>query len=106
MSDNRHDKLDSLLRSRRVEAASPDLAQRIILKARGLPQVRNFSLWQSVRQLFAEFRLPKPGYVLASALIIGMLVGFSTTPDDSSIKEASSSTAQLYLSLSGDEDLL
>ena len=104
MSDNRHDKLDSLLRSRRVEAASPDLAQRIILKARGLPQVRNISLWQSVRQLFAEFRLPKPGYVLASALIIGMLVGFSTTPDDSSIQDAGSSTAQLYLF--GDEDLL
>jgi hypothetical protein len=104
MSDNRHDKLDSLLRSRRVEAASPDLAQQIILKARGLPQVRNISLWQSVRQLFAEFRLPKPGYVLASALIIGMLVGFSTAPDNSSIKEASSSTIPLYLS--GDEDLL
>lgn len=104
MSDNRHDKLDSLLRSRRVEAGSPDLARRIILKARGLPQVRNISLWQWVSQLFAEFRLPKPGYVLASALIIGMLVGFSTTPDNSSVEEGSSSTAQLYLF--GDEDLL
>ena len=57
-----------------------------------------------MRQLFAEFHLPKPGYVLASALIIGMLVGFSTAPDNSSIKEVNSSTAQLYLS--GDEDLL
>ena len=104
MSDNRDDKLDSMLRSRRVEPASPDLAPRIILKARGLPQVQNISLWQSVRQLFAEFHLPKPGYVLASALIIGMLVGFSTAPDNSSIKEVNSSTAQLYLS--GDEDLL
>ncbi|MGE5306927.1 MAG: hypothetical protein ACM3TN_26785 [Alphaproteobacteria bacterium] len=104
MSDNRDDKLDSMLRSRRVEPASPDLAQRIVLKASVLPQIQNVSLWQSVRQLFAEFHLPKPGYVLASALIIGMLVGFSTAPDNSSIKEANSSTAQLYLS--GDEDLL
>jgi hypothetical protein len=104
MSDNRDDKLDSMLRSRRFEPASADLAQRIILKARGVPQVQNISLWQSVRQLFAEFRLPKPGYVLASALIIGMLVGFSTAPDNSPIPEANSSTAQLYLS--GDEDLL
>jgi len=104
MSDKRDDKLDSMLRSRRIEPASLDLAQRIILTARGLPQVQNISLWQSVRQLFAEFRLPKPGYVLASALIIGMLVGFNTAPENSSIKEANSSTAQLYLS--GDEDLL
>jgi hypothetical protein len=104
MSDNRDDKLDLMLRSRRVKPASPDLAQRIILKARGVPRVWNISLWQSVGQLFAEFHLPKPGYVLASALIIGMLVGFSTAPDNSSIKEVNSSTAQLYLS--GDEDLL
>jgi len=104
MSDKRDDKLDSMLRLRRFEPASPDLAQRIIFKARGVPQVNNISLWQSVRQLFAEFRLPKPGYVLASALIIGMLVGFSTAPDNSSIQDASSSTANLYLS--GDEDLL
>ncbi len=104
MSDNRDDKLDSMLRSRRVEPASPDLAQRIILKSRGLPQVRNISLWQSVRQLFAEFHLPKPGYVLASALIIGMVVGFSTAPDNSSTKDVNSSTAQIYLF--GDEDLL
>lgn len=104
MSDNRDDKLDSMLRSRRVEPAGPDLAQRIILKARGLPQVQNIPIWQSVRQLFAEFHLPKPGYVLASALIIGMVVGFSTAPDNSSIKEGNSSAAQFYLF--GDEDLL
>ena len=36
------------------------------------------SLWQSVRQLFAEFHLPKPGYVLASALVLGMVLDFST----------------------------
>ena len=104
MGDNRDDKLDSMLRSRRVEPASPDLAQRIILKAGNLPQVENVPLWQSVRQLFAELHLPKPGYVLAAALIVGILVGFSTAPDNSSIKEGNASTAQL--NLFGDEDLL
>ena len=67
-------------RSRRVEPASPDLAQRIILKAQSLPQNQTLSLWQWLRQLFAEFHLPKPAYVLASALVLGMIVGFST-PD-------------------------
>jgi hypothetical protein len=104
MSDNRDDKLDSLLRSRRVEPASADLPQRIIFKARSLPQVRSVSLWQSVRQLFAEFRLPKPGYVLASALILGMLLGFNIAPDHSSLNEANSQAAQSFLS--GDEELL
>jgi hypothetical protein len=104
MNDNRDDKLDAMLRSRRVEPASADLAQRIILTARGLPQVHNISLWQSVRQLFAEFRLPKPGYVLASALIIGMLVGFNIAPDHSSLNETNSQAAQSFFS--GDEELL
>lgn len=104
MSDHHDEKLDSLLRSRRVEPAGPDLAQRIILKAQGLPQVQNISLWQLLRQLFAEFHLPKPGYVLASALILGMLVGFNTVPDNSSVNEANSSSTPGFLS--GDEELL
>ena len=104
MSDNRDDKLDSLLRSRQLDPASSDLAQRIILMARGLPQVRSISTWQSVRQLFAEFRLPKPGYVFASALILGMLLGFNFTPDHPSVNEANSQSAQSLFS--GDEELL
>ena len=32
MSDKQDEKLDAMLRSRRFESASPDLAQRIILK--------------------------------------------------------------------------
>ena len=69
-----------MLRSRRTEAASPDLAARIILRAQGMPQVQSYSLWQSLRQLFAELHLPKPGYVLTTALVLGMFLGFSTAP--------------------------
>src|SRR6266576_1350052 len=96
MDDNRDEKLDLLLRSRRVESATPDLAQRIILQARQLPQNKTFSLWQWLRELCVEFHLPKPAYVLATALIFGLVIGFSTPPDTTSVANdsASSATAQ------------
>ena len=104
MSQNDEEKLDSMLRSRRSRAASPDLAARIILKAQGLEQVRNVPLWQWLGQSFAEFHLPKPGYVLASALVLGMVVGFSTTPQDSAVNETNAQSASSFLA--GDEGLL
>jgi len=82
MSDNRDEKLDAMLRARNVGPASQDLAQRIILKAQRLPQNQTIPLWQSIRQLCAEFHLPKPAYVLASALLLGMVIGFSTSQDN------------------------
>jgi hypothetical protein len=104
MSENKDEKLASMLRSRRIEPASHDLAARIILKAQSLPQLESTSLWQAVRQLFAEFHLPKPGYVLASALILGMLLGFNTAPDHSTLNETNSQVAQSFFS--DDEELL
>lgn len=86
MSDRQDEKLDAMLRARRVEPASPDLAQRIILKAQSLPQNQTMPLWGWMRQLFAEFHLPRPAYVLACTLILGFVVGFNTplntTPAD------------------------
>ena len=81
MNDNRDEKLDNLLRSRRVEPASADLAQRIIFKAQQTPQTKTMPLWQSVRELFGEFHLPKPAYVLAGALVLGVVIGFSAPHD-------------------------
>jgi len=104
MSENQDEKLESMLRSRRTETVTPDLAERIILQAQSLPQLQNVSLWQAVRQLFAEFHLPKPGYVLASALVLGMVLGFSTAPENGQLSDASSATAQSYIA--GDEELL
>jgi hypothetical protein len=101
MSDNRDDKLDQMLRSRRLEAASPDLAQRIILKAQAIPQNKNLSLWQWIRQVCAEFHLPRPAYVLTGALIFGVVIGFSTPPD---INSVSDDNVQSFLS--ADEALL
>lgn len=104
MAENKDEKLARLLHSRQIEPASPALAARIILKAQSLPQVANVPLWQAVRQLFAEFHLPKPGYVLASALVLGMVLGFSTAPENGQLSDASSVTAQSYIA--GDEELL
>ena len=104
MSENQDEKLESMLRSRRTETVTPDLAGRIILQAQSLPQLQNVPLWQAVRQLFAEFHLPKPGYVLASALVLGMVLGFSTAPENGQLSDASSATAQSYIA--GDEELL
>src|SRR6188474_2705968 len=104
MSQDQDEKLDRMLHSRRIEPSSQDLATRIILKAQSLPQVQNLSLWQAVRQLFAEFHLPQPGYVLATALVLGMMLGFSTAPDDDQSGNPSSMAAQSYIA--GDEELL
>jgi hypothetical protein len=87
MSDKQEDKLDELLRSRRIEPSSPDLAQRIILKAQGLSQNQTVSLWEWVKELFAEFHLPRPAYVFTCTLILGFVLGFNAPlstngPDD------------------------
>jgi hypothetical protein len=103
MNDKRDDKLDLWLRQRKVTPASSDLAQKIILRAQQVPQIRPVSLWQSIRELCAEFHLPKPAYVLASALAVGLVIGFSTPQDnDLSVKDVVA--AQSFLAI--DEAML
>ena len=104
MSDNRDDKLDAMLRSRRLEPASPDLAQRIILQARQTPQIKTPLFWQSVRELFGEFHLPKPAYVLAGALVFGIVIGFSAPQETGPAIDDSGLSVQSFLS--ADEALL
>ena len=76
MSKMQDQKLEVMLKARHIEGASPDLAQRIILKAQGIPQKGAISLWQFLQQLFAEFHLAKPAYVLAATLLLGFIIGF------------------------------
>jgi hypothetical protein len=96
MGDNRDDKLESMLRSRRQPVASPDLAEQIILRAAALPQRQSVSFWRFIRELCAEFHLPKPAYVLAAALALGTVVGLSTGPDGSNGQNGDALTAQPY----------
>jgi hypothetical protein len=102
MNDERDDKLDLWLQQRKVTPASSDLAQRIILRAQQVPQIKSVSLWQSIRELCAEFHLPKPAYVLASALAVGLVIGFSTPQDNGSGKDVVA--AQSFLAI--DEAML
>jgi hypothetical protein len=85
-----------MLRARQVEPARADLAQRIILKAQSLPQNQTMPVWQWIKQLFAEFHLPKPAYVVVSALVLGIIVGFST-PDRTASKDEESASVQSFL---------
>jgi len=87
MSDAHGEKLDEMLKSRRIEPAGTELAERIILKAESLPQNHTIPPSEWIRRLFAEFHLPRPAYVVAGALIFGILVGLynplDTATDDS-----------------------
>ena len=103
MSKNEDEKLDAMLRSRRVEPPSPDLVERIILRAQSLPQSRTLTLAQWLGRLFAEFHLPRPAYVLACALVLGFVVGLSA-PSGTTAVDSDATTIQSFLY--ADEDAL
>jgi hypothetical protein len=95
--DQKEQKLESMLQSRRLEPASPDLAERIVHKARHLPQNQAVSLTQWTKGLFAEFHLPRPVYVLACALIFGFVIGFTVPQNTTPADDADSLSVQSFL---------
>ena len=78
---HRDEKIDEMLKARRIQAASPDLAQRILLKAQMTPQLQVFSLGRWIKQTFAELHLPNPAYVLAGTLMMGFVLGLNLPSD-------------------------
>ena len=104
MSDSRDEKLEAMLRSRRIEPARPDLAERIILRSQSIAQNPTITFMQWLKQLFEEFRLPKPAYVLASTLLIGFVIGFSAPLDTNTASETD--TVQVQGFLYADEGIL
>ena len=104
MSDMKDEKLDAMLKARRFEPASPNLAERIILKAQTIPQNQTISPWQWLRQLFAESHLAKPAYVLAGTLILGFVIGFSAPLGTTGANDTD--TAQTQGFLYADEGML
>lgn len=97
MSDHQDEKLEQLLRARRLDAAGPDLAERIIAKARTLPQRKYISFWQSIRELCAEFHLPQPAYVVVAALVVGIVLGFSAPEDTTTAGDEDTAMVQGFL---------
>lgn len=102
--DHKEQKLEAMLQARRFEPASPDLAERIIRQARQVPQNQTISLTQWVRRLFAEFRLPRPAYVLVSTLLVGFVVGFTIPQYTTTADDTDSISVQSFLY--ADEDVL
>jgi hypothetical protein len=103
MATNEDEKLDEMLRLRRIQAASPDLARRIVLKAQNTPQIQAFSLRQWIKQTFAELHLPKPAYVLAGTLVMGFVVGLNI-PSETLTDNSDAVQAQIFLD--SDEGIL
>lgn len=66
--------LEQLMYAYKVQSASDDLADKIILATKHIKQRQN--IWNWINRIFDEFRLPVPRYSLASLFIIGLLVGF------------------------------
>jgi hypothetical protein len=97
MNIDQDQKLEAMLRSRRIESASPDLAQRIILKAEAISQVQTSTLVQWIQGLFAEFHLPKPAYVLTATLVLGFVVGLNSPLNDRSDADTISVNAEGFL---------
>ena len=103
MATHQDEKIDEMLKARRIQSASPDLAQRIILKAQTTPQLQVFSLARWIKQTFAELHLPNPAYVLAGTLMMGFVVGLNV-PSDTPIENAEAVQALSFLD--PDEGLL
>ena len=101
--DQKEQKLEAMLQSRRFEPASPNLVERIVHKARRLPQNQTVSLTLWMKGLFAEFHLPRPAYVLVSALIIGFVVGFTVPQNTTPADDADSIPVQSFLYTDEDE---
>ena len=101
--DQKEQKLEVMLQSRRLEPASPDLAERIVHKARHLTQNQTVSLTQWMKGLFAEFHLPRPTYVLVCALIFGFIVGFTVPQNTTPADDTDSLPVQSFLSADEDE---
>ncbi len=97
MSEMSDEKLERMLRERRVAPPSANLAERIILKAQAIPQSEALSLGQSIRRLFTEFHLPKPAYVVTGTLILGLVLGFSDPFAQAPVDRGGSTSAQAFL---------
>ena len=92
------DKLDKLLKEQKIDAASGDLASRIINRAASIQQKPN--IWQIFKSFCNEFKLPEPALSLASLVFIGFLVGFATYSNSDAYAD------DIYSQLLEEENLL
>ena len=91
----KHDEqLDLLLRRRHLETESANLADRIIMRARHMPQIATGWSWKG---FVTEFLSPKPAMAFASVLVIGFFLGSQMPVDSSNVAaEEDSNYADFY----------
>lgn len=70
-----------------IPEPSKNFADRIILAAHGVAQRRPVSLWNYVQSAFAECFLPRPAFVLASMLVLGIVFGLGITMQEPLVQE-------------------
>ena len=87
-----------------VRAQVEAIATEHVIAALKIGMLPTAEIVREVARLIQEFHLPKPGYVLAGALVLGMVLGFNMSPDSSTIQDANYTTTQSMIA--GDEGFL
>lgn len=101
-----HEAFEKVLRTRKYEEPSTNLAQRIISASLRVEKKVPFSLDVFLSEIFAGFRLSKPSFVVLSILLISvLLIGFSIgflNPGGSTLAEQEQPDLQEFLYYTGD----
>lgn len=69
------DNFDNFLRTRSFTPARQDLASYILRNAQMVDPKKRLSVFDILRNIFREFNLPEPAYVLSFLLLLGFLTG-------------------------------
>jgi len=76
-----HAQFEAVLRARRYEEPSPDLAHRIIAAALRRERKPSLGIAAFLATCFADFRLPRPVFTAVAVLIIGFTIVFLLFPE-------------------------
>jgi hypothetical protein len=101
------ERFERVLRTRKYEEPSGNLAQRIVSLSSGQDKKSPFSLGLFLSKLFTdEFCLPKPALIvvsilIAAALMVGFIIGFSNSTG-SALTGQSQANLQEFLHYEGD----
>ncbi len=91
-----HLQFEAVLRTRDVEAPSPDLEARIIAAAPRRERIASPGLAEFLRSCFADLRLPAPALTTAAVLIVGVVIGL-WLPTEPVPAESESAEVQAFL---------
>jgi hypothetical protein len=91
-----HLQFEAILRTRELEAPSPDLETRIIAAASRRERMASPGLAELLRSCFADLRLPAPVLTTAAVLIVGVVIGL-WLPTQPVLADSESAEVQAFL---------